>query len=597
MKRSRRSILATLVALTSAGTVTGAQDDYPEWDDQTVYVEGDRVSHGGYVWEAHWGTVGDEPYDTAAVWNRIGSVGNQDEYPSWTPTGIYRAGNRVVHAGYVWEARWWTEGDNPAEMSSDRPWKQIRAVDVSADADKETDDKTDDVDDENPAGPDGEWSLMLDEQWEKFDKERWAVGFIDREDWISDDDASVSDDHVVVANGRCTLQIESEGRGKDGCFQGVINSSVGGEDWHPSSGVPIDSDPGQYMEARIKMPGRTGILPAFWAHPADMTWPPEIDVVELFQWGDDKTAERRTLHADVHWTSSGVPGDMDNHEHNPYTIDTGIDLTETFNTFGCAWFEDRIEWYFNGEHVLTRDGPDVMLETLADDSSRPFGLIFSNHVNRLGEADLDKAWVEEMVIDWVRVWEFADAAPEQPASADSVVLDDFDAGEFDDGWQETGAWKTTDSLASVGSHSAFTDTPFSRMIWHGEPNFPRRSTLQFEFSFNELSSQQLNCYFGHPKAEATNEGYRLDIRRDNVALLDTGNEWAWLAGDESYENETVREWHTVKIEFAKDEIMITVDGDSSGSLHLRDARYVGDSIHFEIDSGGAYIDNVQVTDQ
>ena len=457
-----------------------------------------------------------------------------------------------------------------------------------------TETQTDSVTPTNPDGPAGEWSLRLDEQWNEFNTSRWGVGFIDHEDWIPDDDASVSSDHVVVENNQCRLQIESEGTGPDGCYQGVINSSTGGESWHPSEGIPIDpaaGEGGQYMEARIKMPGRTGLLPGFWGHPANMNWPPEIDIVELFQYGDDPMRERQTLHTNAHWTSSTEPGDMETHKHNGHATGTGIDLTETFNTYGCAWFEDRIEWYFNGEHVITRDSPSELLDTLNNDAARPFGLIFSNHVNRLGEADLTEPWTEEMVIDWVRVWDFAGGADGTTESSEWTVIDNFDGGTFGN-WYTTGAWDVSTDVASSGSHSAVTNVPWSALTWNGQPAFERGTTLQFDFAFDHSETQQLNCRFGDPDADV-GECYRLDIHRDQIALLDTDG-WGWVGGDSMYTNETALELHTAEIEFGEEVIRIRVDGDVDGEITAADSSYNGGVLHFDIDTGGVYIDEVRV---
>jgi hypothetical protein len=253
--------------------------------------------------------------------------------------------------------------------------------------------------------PTDSWQLVVDEQWETLNTDRWAVGFIDREEWIPNDDATVSADHVHVDDGTCTLEVESRGTGPDGCFQGVINSSVGGGSNHPTTGIPIDPVPGQYVEARLKLPGRTGVLPAFWMHPANRNWPPEIDIVELFQPGEtDPQEEREQLHTDVHWSKSGQPNDRETHEHDPVVEDTEVNLTESFNTFGCAWFADRIEWYFNDNRIDSRSAPPAMLESLTAAEAQPFGLIFSNHVNRIGQADLTTSWTEQLQIKWVRIW-------------------------------------------------------------------------------------------------------------------------------------------------------------------------------------------------
>lgn len=255
-----------------------------------------------------------------------------------------------------------------------------------------------------PTPGDG-WRVVVEENWNEFDTDRWSVGFVDRAEWVPDDDATVSPDHVSVRDGQCVLEIESAGTGPAGCHQGVINASVGGLSHHPSVGVAIDPSPGQYVEARLRLPGRTGLLPAFWMHAADTTWPPEIDVVELLQRGDDPAAARRRLHADVHWSQSGEPGDRSSHEHAPTVVDTGVDLTTGFHRYGCAWFTDRVEWYFDGRRVATRREPTPMLASLTDDAARPFAPVFSTHVNRIGEADLSTAWSEKLVIDQFRLLE------------------------------------------------------------------------------------------------------------------------------------------------------------------------------------------------
>ncbi|ELZ24396.1 hypothetical protein C477_01220 [Haloterrigena salina JCM 13891] len=185
---------------------------------------------------------------------------------------------------------------------------------------------------ENPDGPDSDWSLVVDEQWDAFDESRWAVGFIDPEERIPDDDASISDGNVVLRDGRCVLRIESDGTGQDGCCQVVSDSSVGSKDWNPDEGIRIDRDP-----------------------------------------------------------------------------------TETFNTYGRAWFEELVE---------TKRSPAVLFEISSEESDRPFGMRFSNHGNRIGESDLERAWVEEVVIDRVRVWE-VDQTADAVGSVDEIVFGEY----------------------------------------------------------------------------------------------------------------------------------------------------------------------------
>ena len=144
MRQSRRELIERIAVATGVlggiGTASATESPAQEWDPETVYRDGDRVSHGGYNWEAYWYTVGQQPADTAAVWNRTGMLTGTTAYPDWTPAGVYRAGNRVVYDAAVWEAKWWTEGDEPTTGPSE-PWERIETMDDSDGTD--TDDPTD----------------------------------------------------------------------------------------------------------------------------------------------------------------------------------------------------------------------------------------------------------------------------------------------------------------------------------------------------------------------------------------------------------------------------------------------------------------------
>lgn len=126
MKNTRRTFLGALTALgglSGAGTVVGATETTEAWDPDESYTDGDRVSHDGYIWRAHWYTKGEEPADTVEVWGRVDQEAGTDGYPAWTADGVYRDGVRVSHEGDDWEAYWWTEGDEPAADSD--PWKRL----------------------------------------------------------------------------------------------------------------------------------------------------------------------------------------------------------------------------------------------------------------------------------------------------------------------------------------------------------------------------------------------------------------------------------------------------------------------------------------
>lgn len=53
-----------------------------------------------------------------------GNTGGCNGLPTWSATGIYVAGNSVAHQGVKYTAKWWTQGENPAQKSGQwEVWK------------------------------------------------------------------------------------------------------------------------------------------------------------------------------------------------------------------------------------------------------------------------------------------------------------------------------------------------------------------------------------------------------------------------------------------------------------------------------------------
>ncbi|EMA46582.1 PKD domain-containing protein [Halobiforma nitratireducens] len=59
----------------------------------------------------------------------LSSTVSAREYPEWDPDAVYTSGDRVVHEGYVWEANWWTRGNEPGEGGEWGPWDQVEPYD------------------------------------------------------------------------------------------------------------------------------------------------------------------------------------------------------------------------------------------------------------------------------------------------------------------------------------------------------------------------------------------------------------------------------------------------------------------------------------
>ena len=89
------------------------------------------------------------------------------------------------------------------------------------------------------------------------------------------------------------------------------------------------------FEMRAKLPKGKGFWPAFWMLPADKTWPPEIDVMELL--GNETTKYYTTLH----WKLNDVQGKSNIPAHSI------PDASAAFHIYGVEWTSTEIIFYFN----------------------------------------------------------------------------------------------------------------------------------------------------------------------------------------------------------------------------------------------------------
>jgi hypothetical protein len=122
-----------------------------------------------------------------------------------------------------------------------------------------------------------------------------------------------------------------------------------------------------YFEARAKMPAGVGRpFPAIWlvtgAHhrSTDTGKEYEIDVHEGF--GDSDR-----LHSTIHWSTSPIKRDYP--AKTVVDMPSGIDLSTTFNTWGCHVTEERQTIFFNGREVGRIETPD------AANADQPFGIV------------------------------------------------------------------------------------------------------------------------------------------------------------------------------------------------------------------------------
>jgi beta-glucanase (GH16 family) len=143
-----------------------------------------------------------------------------------------------------------------------------------------------------------------------------------------------------------------------------------------------------YFEMRAQMPPGAGLWPAFWLVPTNLSWPPEIDVLE-------QLGVPTVIHETLHFTdSSGA----DAQESVPATV---ADTTTGFHTYGVDWEPGTVTMYFDGVQTAQWATPS--------DMNQPMYMIINLAIG--GEAGVwagvpngSTVFPANMLIDYVRAY-------------------------------------------------------------------------------------------------------------------------------------------------------------------------------------------------
>ncbi|MBM0489841.1 glycoside hydrolase [Aeromonas jandaei] len=94
--------------------------NWPAWQASKVYNGGDKVSHNQLVWQAKYWTQGNEPSRTADQWTLVSKV-----QLGWDANVAYNGGDLTNHNGRQWKAQYWTRGDEPGKAAV---WQDVGAA-------------------------------------------------------------------------------------------------------------------------------------------------------------------------------------------------------------------------------------------------------------------------------------------------------------------------------------------------------------------------------------------------------------------------------------------------------------------------------------
>ncbi|RYX79508.1 glycosyl hydrolase family protein [bacterium] len=142
-----------------------------------------------------------------------------------------------------------------------------------------------------------------------------------------------------------------------------------------------------YTEARVKVPGNTGVWPAYWtlASPIDKYWPPEIDI---FEFGMDGSNTHPFFN--YHYGSYPNNGQFGVKQYG----NAAINYSHDFHTYGMLWRSNIIQIYIDGQ-------PGPSYTTTSNITSLPQYLIFNLGLKKGANVPSGTS----MQVDYVRVWQ------------------------------------------------------------------------------------------------------------------------------------------------------------------------------------------------
>ena len=145
-----------------------------------------------------------------------------------------------------------------------------------------------------------------------------------------------------------------------------------------------------YFEIRARWSSGRGVWPALWMLPKGGGWPPEIDIVEAH--GDKPNTAFQSTH-------SKVAGD---HTETVKIPNGGIG--QEFHTYGMMWTRSTIDYYIDGVKTASRPTPG--------DMHIPMYVLVSLAIGGAWPGDPDESTPipAHLDVDFVRVWQFADAS-------------------------------------------------------------------------------------------------------------------------------------------------------------------------------------------
>lgn len=224
------------------------------------------------------------------------------------------------------------------------------------------------------------WSFAWEDVFNgsSVDTARWDV--LEREDSFNNEKQYYHPGQVDVSSGNLVITADDQPLGSKQYRSGLVRTW--GEQTY-----------GRW-EVRAKLPTTQGMWPAIWLLPRTAPWPTggEIDIME------NRGSQPGLVSSAYHWGPSWPSNFI-------YDQFTGAGLPanyhDAFHTYAVEWEPDQISYYVDGVHHFT------VHESVAPVSSTPMSLIINVAVGGDfgGDPDGSTVFPQEMLVDYVRVWD------------------------------------------------------------------------------------------------------------------------------------------------------------------------------------------------
>lgn len=203
-------------------------------------------------------------------------------------------------------------------------------------------------------------------------------------------------------NGHLVIRVERDSKGN--------YTSARLQTGAPGAGTHTTDGHWQYgrVEVRAKLPSEKGVWPAFWMLGENFKqagWPAcgEIDIMENFgTYKDNGVKNNGSAHGPGYSGGKSLT--------SAFSLPKGQTVSDGFHVYGIEWAEDSVAWYVDGTTYF-RITPASLPAGAKWVFNQPFFLLLNVAVGGprtfLGTPDAPVKFPQEMVVDWVRVYQRA----------------------------------------------------------------------------------------------------------------------------------------------------------------------------------------------